>query len=233
MPENGSLTENPRISLHGGPVAFDAVVWTKIDEPTLFTEAELAKLKTLDPQSYTIFRLTSQDGDQGYPGKLLAETLIALVSGGTSDSTEKALGGVTIVYRAKPEDPATVTPVNLTQVSRIFHFVILIPHFKLTSYLALGIYSRRESVGARDQYQGTRVESRGHSQSLAPLCIHLMEFRRPTIWSSGIRITFRKDTHPPPKMLYTITTGRQSATIIQLRDMASAFSCFSWFAGDN
>lgn len=107
--------ENPRISLHGGPVAFDAVVWTKIDEPTLFTEAELAKLKTLDPQSYTIFRLTSQDGDQGYPGKLLAETLIALVSGGTSDSTEKALGGVTIVYRAKLEDPATVTPVNLTQ----------------------------------------------------------------------------------------------------------------------
>ncbi|KAF5342062.1 hypothetical protein D9611_002072 [Ephemerocybe angulata] len=108
--------ENPRVSLHGGPIAFDAVVWTKIGEPTLFTQAEVEKLKTLDPSAYAIFSLTSEDGDQGYPGKLVSETLIVLVSGaGVPTSAEQALGAVTIVYRAKLEDKNTVTPVNITQ----------------------------------------------------------------------------------------------------------------------
>ncbi|KAF6740947.1 galactose mutarotase-like domain-containing protein [Ephemerocybe angulata] len=102
---NSIANENPRVSLHGGPIAFDAVVWTKIDEPTLFTQAEVEKLKTLDPSAYAIFSLTSEDGDQGYPGKLVSETLIVLVSGaGVPTSAEQALGAVTIVYRAKLED---------------------------------------------------------------------------------------------------------------------------------
>lgn len=108
---NAQPNETPRVSLHGGPVAWDAVVWTKVDEPTLFTKAEIEKLKSLDPASYSVFRLTSPDGDQGYPGKLTAETLLSLVSPGG----EGSLGAVGIIYRAKLEDEGTVTPVNLTQ----------------------------------------------------------------------------------------------------------------------
>ncbi|KAJ2929873.1 hypothetical protein H1R20_g7213, partial [Candolleomyces eurysporus] len=111
--------ENPRVSLHGGPVGFDAVVWSIAkDDPSLFTEAEVSKLKAADPASYTIFRYVSPDGDQGYPGKLTVETLIALVdapSTNASVTAERPLGAVTIVYRAKLNDQATVTPVNLTQ----------------------------------------------------------------------------------------------------------------------
>ncbi|KAJ3548486.1 hypothetical protein NMY22_g1244 [Coprinellus aureogranulatus] len=103
--------ETPRVSLHGGPVGWDAVVWTKVDEPSLFTKAETGKLKSLDPASYAIFRLTSPDGDQGYPGKVIAETLLALVN----PEADGSLGAVTIVYRAKLDDEATVTPINLTQ----------------------------------------------------------------------------------------------------------------------
>ena len=93
-------------------MAWDAVTWTKVDEPSLFTKAEVEKLKSLDPASYAVFRLTSPNGDQGYPGTLTAETVLALVKPGEDVS----LGAVTIVYRAKLDDEATVTPVNLTQV---------------------------------------------------------------------------------------------------------------------
>ncbi|KAJ2917534.1 hypothetical protein MD484_g2872, partial [Candolleomyces efflorescens] len=113
--------ENPRVSLHGGPIGLDAVVWSIAKDPSLFTEAELAKLKAADPASYAIFRYVSPDGDQGYPGKLTVETLIALVDAPSADASvvdERSLGAVTIVYRAKLNDQATVTPVNLTQVKR-------------------------------------------------------------------------------------------------------------------
>ncbi|TEB33509.1 galactose mutarotase-like protein [Coprinellus micaceus] len=103
--------ETPRVSLHGGPVAWDAVSWAKVNEPSLLTKAEVEKLKSLDPASYAVFRLTSANGDQGYPGKLTAETVLALVK----PEGEGSLGAVAIVYRAKLDDEATVTPVNLTQ----------------------------------------------------------------------------------------------------------------------
>jgi aldose 1-epimerase len=78
-------------------------------------------LKAADPASYTIFRYVSPDGDQGYPGTLTVETLLALVDAPSADASvvdERPLGAVTIVYRAKLNDQATVTPVNLTQVKR-------------------------------------------------------------------------------------------------------------------
>ncbi|KAH6913533.1 galactose mutarotase-like domain-containing protein [Coprinopsis sp. MPI-PUGE-AT-0042] len=110
---DAQANENPRVSLHGGPVAWDAVPWTNVtSNPTLFTKAEISALGELPPNSFTVFQLVSADGDQGYPGKLVAETLVAVVAGGDS-----AIGSVVIVYRAKLDegDKKVVTPVNLTQ----------------------------------------------------------------------------------------------------------------------
>jgi len=92
-------------------------------------------LKARDPSSYAIFRLVSPDGDQGYPGKLVTETLIALVDG---EGGSQSLGAVAIVYRAKLEDEATVTPVNLTQVSVSSHSLMSSDFSP-----ALGLQSRR------------------------------------------------------------------------------------------
>ncbi|EAU83259.1 hypothetical protein CC1G_11895 [Coprinopsis cinerea okayama7 len=110
---DAKANENPRVSLHGGPVAWDALPWTNVKEtPSLFTQAEISSIAALNSESYTVFRLISPDGDQGYPGKLVAETLLAIVDGG-----EGSLGSVVIVYRAKLDEgeKKVVTPVNLTQ----------------------------------------------------------------------------------------------------------------------
>lgn len=66
-----------------------------------------------------VFRLTSPNGDQGFPGTLLVEVLVGLVAQGQAASNVKGehnLGSILFVYRAKLLDDNTVTPVNLTQV---------------------------------------------------------------------------------------------------------------------
>ena len=111
--------ENPKVSLHGGPTGFDCLPWEVLSEkPKLFTESELKHLATSsgseDPtESFAFFRLVSPDGDQGFPGKLLVEAHIALVSPGQQERKyrlpgepvkaheEFDLGSVVIVYRAK------------------------------------------------------------------------------------------------------------------------------------
>ncbi|KAJ4468626.1 galactose mutarotase-like protein [Lentinula edodes] len=122
------LNEGTRVSLHGGPIGFDSLAWTHLtpnSPPTLFTEAELAHLPPLSSAAtYGIFRLVSPDGDQGYPGELTTEVLIALVPpaeqerkylepGQTAAGAEWDLGSIVYVYRAKLDKG--VTPVNLTQ----------------------------------------------------------------------------------------------------------------------
>ncbi|TFK36743.1 galactose mutarotase-like domain-containing protein [Crucibulum laeve] len=132
---NSELTalpnESPRVSLHGGPRGFDAVPWTRLtpeNPPTLFSSAELSQLLSASSESSSaIFRLVSEDGDQGYPGRLVVEALIALIApgeqertyrkpGDITDNAEYDLGSVLLVYRAKLDrETNTVTPVNLTQ----------------------------------------------------------------------------------------------------------------------
>jgi len=109
------------VSLHGGPNGFDAVPWTllgKENPPKLFSKAELADISSLPESSHAIFRIISPSGDQGFPGTLSVETLVALVAPQKSETAtaESSLGSLLIVYRAKLDDPKTVTPVNLTQV---------------------------------------------------------------------------------------------------------------------
>lgn len=120
--------ESPEVSLHGGPIGFDSLPWTLLsleNTPELFSKAELARLHALPTTAYSIFRLESPSGDQGFPGSLKIEVCIALI-GPENPSTladkadgnnpESYLGSITIVYRAKLEGSETVTPVNLTQV---------------------------------------------------------------------------------------------------------------------
>ncbi|KAF7337061.1 Galactose mutarotase-like protein [Mycena venus] len=124
--------EGERVSLHGGPTGFDALLWTLLtpeNPPTLFSAKELAHISiTSSPSSHAVFRLVSADGDQGYPGKLVTEVLVALIEpgdqerkyrkpGDTAENEEYDLGSVVFVYRAKLDEGAkkVVTPVNLTQ----------------------------------------------------------------------------------------------------------------------
>ncbi|KIP05417.1 hypothetical protein PHLGIDRAFT_128902 [Phlebiopsis gigantea 11061_1 CR5-6] len=115
--------EKPAVSLHGGVAGFDSHVWEPtldIRAATLFTPAEVAFAESrFAPQSAAVFARTSPDGEEGFPGALRVETLVALVppSGKAIDDATGAycLGSVLIVYRAKLEGTEGVTPINLTQ----------------------------------------------------------------------------------------------------------------------
>jgi aldose 1-epimerase len=117
-------------SLHGGRRGFDSLPLTLLSSPsesTLFTRAELNTLATQisGESSSSIWRLVSEDGDQGFPGQLTVEVLVALMEGSGIEKVagggdELALGSIVIVYRAKVEGKngrPVVTPINLTQVS--------------------------------------------------------------------------------------------------------------------
>lgn len=96
--------------------------WTILpsdQRPQLFSAAEVEKIYSLPETSYALFRLISPDGDQGYPGELLNEVLVALVP-----SVAGNFGSVVIVYRSRLNgQEKTVTPVNLTQVM-VFTLVV-------------------------------------------------------------------------------------------------------------
>ncbi|KAM5539278.1 hypothetical protein V8D89_007151 [Ganoderma adspersum] len=113
--------EKPTVSLHGGVKGFDQYVWEPLVDPSasqLFTPAELATIQTRAPTSI-IFQRISEDGEEGYPGKLLIEALIGLAPpeapNQTAGGKEWNLGSVIITYRAKLLDENKVTPINLTQ----------------------------------------------------------------------------------------------------------------------
>ncbi|KIM80392.1 hypothetical protein PILCRDRAFT_822524 [Piloderma croceum F 1598] len=120
--------EGDTASLHGGAQGFDSLPLTLLSsssESTLFTKAELISLATHIPgeSSSSIWRLVSEDGDQGFPGQLTVEVLVALKEGSGSkrvegDWEELALGSIIIVYRARVQGKnckPVVTPINLTQ----------------------------------------------------------------------------------------------------------------------
>ncbi|KAL0067743.1 hypothetical protein AAF712_005183 [Marasmius tenuissimus] len=119
--------ESPRVSLHGGPTGFDLLPWKVLsaeEKPTLFSQAEIAHLpKSGSGSSFAFFQLESPDRDQGYPGKLLVEALVAVIEPGQQErkysespgdavGKEYDLGSIVYVYRAKVDKG--VTPINLT-----------------------------------------------------------------------------------------------------------------------
>ncbi|TDL25724.1 galactose mutarotase-like protein [Rickenella mellea] len=114
--------ESPKVSIHGGPKGFDQAEWEVVEPEisTLFSDAEKSTILTTIPAA-AVFRLTSEDGDQGFPGKLLVEVLVGLLNPGqtkiVTPKDEYPLGSIVFVYRAKllTEGKKVVTPVNLTQ----------------------------------------------------------------------------------------------------------------------
>ena len=112
--------ESPNVSLHGGITGWDLQLWGPLLDPTtatLFTKAELDTLAAQVPTS-VIFTRESEDGEEGFPGRLRVEVLVALLpsQGPVKPDGEANLGSVLLVYRAKLLDENTVTPVNITQV---------------------------------------------------------------------------------------------------------------------
>ncbi|EJD07057.1 galactose mutarotase-like protein [Fomitiporia mediterranea MF3/22] len=111
--------KDPKVSLHGGPKGFDDVDWEPIDpfSSTLFSDEEKVSIGSIP--AAVIFRYTSPDGDQGFPGTLLNEVLIGLVNPSQvaidNAKQEYPLGSILFVYRAKLIEEKKVTPVNLTQ----------------------------------------------------------------------------------------------------------------------
>ncbi|KAK2459911.1 hypothetical protein APHAL10511_008111 [Amanita phalloides] len=118
--------ESPIVSLHGGPKGFDVAEWTRLGahaDTKLFTQAELSEISKLMHDTYSIFRLVSADADQGFPGNLVVEVLVALLPPGGEKSDlrpqDVKIGSVVLIYRAKLDENGrkVVTPVNLTQES--------------------------------------------------------------------------------------------------------------------
>jgi aldose 1-epimerase len=126
------LLESPLVSLHGGPIGFDALPWARLScdtPPELFSPAELAHIHTLSESSYAIFCLKSPSGDQGFPGAIKVEALIALMAPEkTRPMAEYSLGSIVLVYRARLEDTKVVTPINLTQVCSFVSLAFKLTH---------------------------------------------------------------------------------------------------------
>ncbi|KAG1870753.1 galactose mutarotase-like domain-containing protein [Suillus subalutaceus] len=110
--------ESPEVSLHGGLVGFDFAVWQRLslENAKLFTPAEIRTIQTSSTSESSnntaIYTYTSEDGDQGYPGELHLETLVALLP--PAQGEKGKLGSIVILYRARLANEG-VTPINLTQ----------------------------------------------------------------------------------------------------------------------
>ncbi|THH27229.1 hypothetical protein EUX98_g6965 [Antrodiella citrinella] len=116
--------ESPTVSLHGGPVGFDSLQWSPLLDPShsiLFSDAEKLHLQGGAGVVGVIFNRISEDGEEGYPGRILVEALVSLLNPSgpqvqnAHEGGELHLGSVVIVYRAKLLDEGNVTPINLTQ----------------------------------------------------------------------------------------------------------------------
>ncbi len=113
--------EGTNVSLHGGVVGFDSVAWTPLadlSQSKLFTPAEVATIKA-DMPTAVILERVSPDGEQGFPGTLRVEFLTGLVAP-PAGADKDLLGSLILVYRARLEEPNTVTPINMTQVRLLF-----------------------------------------------------------------------------------------------------------------
>ncbi|KAN0065530.1 hypothetical protein ACQY0O_001367 [Thecaphora frezii] len=127
------------VSLHGGPAGqslnpldsieqrgpFDRAIWQHLDvsDSQLFYDAGYTSSPNADaPASSAIFAIESPHGDNGYPGRLRVEVLVAILPSLTDDQHEQrqrklgdSVGSFLIRYRAKILDDVAVTPLNLTQ----------------------------------------------------------------------------------------------------------------------
>jgi len=111
----------PHVSIHGGPEGFDRKNWTRLpsNEERNFSDAEKIVLGKLDGESVAIFSLTSEDGEEGFPGKLYTEVLFAVLPLPEEkirrETGDIELGSLVIVYRSRLlPGGASISPINLT-----------------------------------------------------------------------------------------------------------------------
>ena len=114
------------MSLHGGPVGFDHIVWkpqANLCDAKLFTPAELASIEN-KTKSSALFSYTSPEGTEGFPGALDVEVVWMLTNPSPTfnpQTYERQLGSVVLIYRAHVRNDSEgdgtkiVTPINLTQ----------------------------------------------------------------------------------------------------------------------
>ncbi|CCL98625.1 uncharacterized protein FIBRA_00627 [Fibroporia radiculosa] len=116
--------ESPTVSLHGGITGFDLQMFEPLPDlfsSKLFSQSEINTISARMPSGAAcVFSRISEDGEEGYPGRLLVEVLVGLTQPSappttSEDKKEWNLGSVLLVYRAKLLDDSAVTAVNLTQ----------------------------------------------------------------------------------------------------------------------
>ncbi|PCH39334.1 galactose mutarotase-like protein [Wolfiporia cocos MD-104 SS10] len=165
--------ERPTVSLHGGLTGWDLTPWTPVLDTaveadpaarvTLFTAAELARVQAAIPAgAYAFFVRESPDGEEGFPGRLRVEVLVALLDArGRADGArdgEWHLGSVLLVYRAKLLDGA-VTAVNMTQ-----HW-----GFNLDASLQEGVSVRDHSLTIKADHTLAYLPDANSAGALAPV----------------------------------------------------------------
>ncbi|KAG6060929.1 hypothetical protein E4U32_003189 [Claviceps aff. humidiphila group G2b] len=99
-------------TLHGGIRGWGKRMWIG---PMLVSDREVPGVANLQDPETVVFSLISEDGDQGFPGKVEAQ--VTYTTGTQIDETGKKIVILGIEYEAELVDGADETPINLTNHS--------------------------------------------------------------------------------------------------------------------
>lgn len=147
------------VCLHGGVDGLDTKTWNKLEQ----SDSELFKEDKFEGNDFTIYSITSEAGENGFPLKLLVEASVSLYS------TEEIAAVLTIVLRARivedGTDLSSGTPVNLcihwgfrtndeerddilghklfVDVSKLLNLTFLLSKSNLSSHQPLSLSIRR------------------------------------------------------------------------------------------
>ncbi|KAG5964116.1 hypothetical protein E4U57_005563 [Claviceps arundinis] len=99
-------------TLHGGIRGWGKRMWIG---PMLVSDREVPGVANLQDSETVVFSLISEDGDQGFPGKVEAQ--VTYTTGTQVDENGKKIVILGIEYEAELVDGADETPINLTNHS--------------------------------------------------------------------------------------------------------------------
>lgn len=99
-------------TLHGGIRGWGKRMWIG---PMLVSDREVPGVANLQDSETVVFSLISEDGDQGFPGKVEAQ--VTYTTGTQIDENGKKIVILGIEYEAELVDGADETPINLTNHS--------------------------------------------------------------------------------------------------------------------
>ncbi|KAG6078581.1 hypothetical protein E4U30_005118 [Claviceps sp. LM220 group G6] len=99
-------------TLHGGIRGWGKRMWIG---PMLISDREVPGVANLQDSETVVFSLISEDGDEGFPGKVEAQ--VTYTTGTQIDENGKKIVILGIEYEAELVDGADETPINLTNHS--------------------------------------------------------------------------------------------------------------------